>query len=299
MKYVTRDHISYILWKDLPPVLEVEQGEPFVLETEDALSGRVRSEADAQPEPMARFHAERDAGKIGGNPVTGPVFVRGAQPGDTLAVRIEAIDLDSPGVTRYRKEMIPLGHLFERDTVRVTPIVDGQVVFNQRIRIPISPMVGTIGTAPQMEALSSGRPGIHGGNMDVPDIAPGATVYLPVYHPGGLLFVGDVHAAMADAEICNTAIEIRGRVTLSCTVRKGRPRAMTWPRVETAETIMAVASGTPLDGTLQAAFRDLLLWMEEEYGWDRGEAYLLATQVADGRICNSLAVRAIMPKRYL
>ncbi len=238
-------------------------------------------------------------GVAGGNPVTGPVFVRGAQTGDTLAVRIEAIELDSPGVTRYRKEMIPLGHLFERDTVRVTPIVDGQVVFNQRIRIPISPMVGTIGTAPQMEALSSGRPGIHGGNMDVPDIASGATVYLPVYHPGGLLFVGDVHAAMADAEICNTAIEIRGRVTLSCTVRKGRPRAMTWPRVETAETIMAVASGTPLDGTLQAAFRDLLLWMEEEYGWDRGEAYLLATQVADGRICNSLAVRAIMPKRYL
>lgn len=301
MKYVTRDHISYVLWKGLSPVLEVEQDEPFVVETEDALSGRVRSEAGAQPDAMARFNAERDAGSIGTNPVTGPVFVRGAEPDDTLAVRIEAIDLESPGVTRFRHGHghAPLCYLFDHDMVKVTPVVDGEVVFNERIRIPVRPMVGTIGTAPVMEALASARPGVHGGNMDVPDIAPGATVYLPVCHPGALLFVGDVHAAMADAEICNTAIEIRSRVTMSATVRKGRPKSMQWPRVETADAIMTVASGTPLDETLQAAFRDLILWMEEDYGWDRGEAYLLATQVADGRLCSNLAVRAIMPKRYL
>ncbi|MCL4498915.1 MAG: acetamidase/formamidase family protein [Chloroflexi bacterium] len=301
MKYVTRDHVSYVFWNGLSPVLEVEPGEQFILETEDALSGRVRSEADAQPEAMARFNAERDAGRIGANPVTGPVFVRGAEPGDSLAVRIQAIELESPGVTRFRHghAHAPLCYLFDEDKVKVTPVVDGQVVFNERIRIPIRPMVGTIGTAPMMEALASGRAGIHGGNMDVPDIAPGATVLLPVCHPGALLFAGDVHAVMGDAEICNTAIEIRSRVTLSARVHKGRPRSMMWPRVETPDAIMTVASGTPLDQTLQAAFRDLILWMEEDYGWDRAEAYLLATQVADGRLCSNLAVRAIMPKKYL
>ncbi len=299
MKYVTREHISYLLSRELPPVLEVEQGEHFVLETEDALSGQARSNEAAASEAFAAFNARRDAGYLGPNPVTGPVFVRGAEPGDTLAVRIEAIELESPGVTRYRRSTSPLAAIFDKDLLKVTPVVGDEVVFNDRVRIPVKPMVGTIGTAPPLEALSSARAGGHGGNMDVPDIAPGATVYLPVYHPGALLFVGDVHAAMADAEICNTAIEIRSKVTLSASVRQGRPKSMKWPRVETADTIMCVASGTPLDETLQSAFKDLLLWMEEDYGWDRSEAYLLATQVADGRICSSIAIRAIMPKRYL
>jgi acetamidase/formamidase len=301
LQYITRDRISYVISKDIPPVAEVDQGESITLETEDALSGRVRTTGPEQAAALARLNADRDKGIIGGNPVTGPIFVRGARPGDTLAVRIEGIELDSPGVTRFRAGLThaPLCYMFDRDYVRVTPIMDGMVVFNGRVRFPVKPMVGTIGTAPPFEALASGRAGLHGGNMDVPDIAPGATVLLPVYHEGALLFVGDVHAAMADAEISNTAIEIRSRVTLSCSVRPGRSKAWTWPRVETPEAIMAVASGTPLDITLQAAFRDLILWMEEEYGWDRGEAYMLATQVADGRLCSNLAVRAIMPRKYL
>ncbi|MBI2941739.1 MAG: acetamidase/formamidase family protein [Chloroflexi bacterium] len=296
---IRRDRLGYVIGPDVAPALVVDPGATVALETEDALSGRIRTARDQQSERLARFHAERDAGVIGPNPVTGPIFVRGAEPGDTLVVRIDHIDLDDQGVTRFRKALSPLGDLFAADRIKIVRVADGLVHWSERLRFPARPMVGVIGTAPALEALSSGRPGSHGGNMDCPEIAPGATVYLPVAVPGGLLFVGDCHAAMGDAEIGNTAIEARATVTLTVGLQKGRPAGFHWPRVETPEAIVVVAAGNPLDRTLQAAFRDLILWMEADYGWDRAEAYLLATQVADGRIGNSETIRAVMPKRYL
>jgi amidase len=299
MKTASRNQISYVISKDPPPVLKVKPMESFVVETEDALSGRVRSQEAARPENMAAFNAERDAGYIGANPVTGPIYLEGAEPGDTLVVKIEEIEVESPGVTRFRKALSPLGELFQDDLVMVTPVEKGYIIFNERIKIPIKPMVGTIGVAPQLESPLSGRAGIYGGNMDCPEVSPGNILYLPVYHPGGLLYIGDVHAAMGDAEIGNTAIEIRGRVRLTLDHRKGRPKSMGWPRVETPDSIIAVVAGTPLDVSLQTAFKEMILWMEEGYRWRREEAYLLLTQVADGRLCNSMAVRCVMPKAYL
>lgn len=299
MKTVSRSNISYVIDKATPPILEVKAGERFELETEDALSGQVRSPESARPGNMARLNAERDEGYIEGNPVTGPIYLEGAEPGDTLTVKIEEIELESPGVTRFRKALSPLGNLFKDDKVMVTPVEGGHVIFNERIRIPIRPMVGTVGVAPQLESPLSGRAGVYGGNMDCPEVAPGNTLYLPVYHPGGLLFVGDVHAAMGDAEIGNTAIEIRSRVTLTLDFHKGRPESMGWPRVETPDSIITVVSGVPLDLSLQTAFKEMILWMEEGYGWEREEAYLLLTQVSDGRICNSFTIRCVMPKVYL
>lgn len=296
---VRRDRLGYLMGPAVPPAIIIDPGQTVALETEDALSGRIRTPDDMRPERLDRFHAEREAGIIGPNPVTGPIYIRGAEPGDTLVVRVDRIDLDGQGVTRFRKAWSPLGDLFAEDRIVIARIADGLVHFNDRIRFPTRPMIGVIGTAPALEALSSGRAGPHGGNMDCPEIAPGATVYLPVAVPGGLLFVGDCHAAMADAEICNTAIETRATITLTVELRKGRSPGFHWPRVETTDAIVVVAAGTPLDQTLQLAFRDLILWMEADYGWDRGEAYLLATQVADGRLGNSFTVRAVMPKRYL
>ena len=299
MQTLRRSSKSFVIDKALPPALEVKPGERFEVETEDALNGQVRSPEAARPENMALSNAERDKGYVSGNPVAGPIYLEGAEPGDTLVVKIEEIELESPGVTRFRKTLSPLGNLFQDDKVMVTPVEGEHVIFNKRIRIPVKPMVGTMGVAPQLESPLSGRAGVYGGNMDCPEVAPGNTLYLPIYHPGGLLYLGDVHAAMGDAEIGNTAIEIRSRVGLTLDFHKGRSKTMAWPRVETRDSIITVVSGVPLDLSLQTAFKEMILWMEEDYGWEREEAYLLLTQVADGRICNSFTIRCVMPKVYL
>lgn len=299
MPDLTRDQICYSIDRNNKPALTIKPGQTIIVETEDALNGRVRKPEDTQPEAMARFHAEREAGTIGGNPATGPVHVEGAEPGDALLVTVEDIQLNGPGVTRFRTVWSPLGYLFEHDRVQLTSIEDGYVRFNDRIRFPINPHIGVLAAAPAIGAPTTGETGQHGGNMDCPDLGVGATAYLPVAVPGAYLYVGDVHAAMADAEICDTGIEIQATVTLRVELQKGRPKGMSWPRVVTEDAIITVVAGKPLDASLQTAFKEMILWMEADYGWDRGEAYLLLSQVAHGRLCNSWTIRCVMPKTYL
>ena len=182
---------------------------------------------------------------------------------------------------------------------KVVQVHDGFVHFNDRIRIPIRPMIGKIGTAPALECLRSSAPGVHGGNMDCPELTVGHTIYLPVNVQGGLLAVGDVHAVMGDAEICGTGVEIRARLTLTIDLRRGRPRAMTWPRIETPEEIITVAAATPVDEALYLAAKEMVLWLEEEHGFDRAEAYLLLGLAGHGRLGNWFSAYCVLPKAYL
>jgi len=293
MKTLPRERLQYVFSKEVPPIVHIDPGETIVVETEDASSGRIRSPADIVPEKLTRSPY--------GNPVTGPIYVNGAEPEDTLWVKIEDIQCDEQGYTLFRDYRLP--GLIKETRAKLVSIRDNMVIFSDRVRIPVRPLIGTIGTAPLYEAVSSLKPGTHGGNMDCPDVTVGSLLMLPVYVPGGLLALGDVHAAQGDAEFCGVGIEVRARVRLTVNLHQGHPPAMTWPRIETEDAIVTVASDKPLEKALELAFQDMILWLEEEHGFERGEALLLVTQVADGRVCQVVnplfTVRCRFPKAYL
>jgi acetamidase/formamidase len=164
-------------------------------------------------------------------------------------------------------------------------------------------MVGTIGVTPFLEAesISSGvLPGRHGGNMDLPDVAPSSTIFLPVYHKGALLYAGDVHAVQGDGEISGTAVEMPAEIKIKVGLLKGEP--ISWPRIETEAEVMSVvttSAGRTLEDAIRTAFLELTLWMEEEYGLNRFEGLMLCCQVGKIRIGNLWTVAAKIEKKYL
>ena len=295
--------LKYVLSPHDEPVARVEPGETLILETEDACSGQIRKKGD-----------NRDRGKIPyANPVVGPIYIEGAEKGNTLAVLIEEIEpLIGQGITylsefnenyiasvpvfKFMKVSLPL-------EVKICPIKDGLVHFSDQISIPYQPMVGTIGVAPFLEAesISSGvLPGKHGGNMDIPEVAPGSTIFLPVYHKGALLYAGDVHAVQGDGEITGTAIEMPAKTRIKVDLLKGKP--ISWPRIETEGEIVSVATasaGRTLEDAMRTAYLELTLWMEEKYGLDRFEGLMLCGQVGKIRIGNLWSVAAKIEKKYL
>jgi acetamidase/formamidase len=164
---------------------------------------------------------------------------------------------------------------------------DGHVIWDERIRIPVRPMIGVLGTAPALEAISTMDCGPHGGNLDVQELGPGATVYLPVAVDGALLFLGDCHAVQGDGELCGFgAIEIRSQVTIRIGIAP-RPARMRWPRFEDEEHIGTVACARPLENAFRLAVEDLAGWLADDHGFTLPDALLLLGQVAEAR-CTQL-----------
>jgi acetamidase/formamidase len=295
--------LKYVLSPHDKPIAHVKAGETLILETEDACSGQVRKKGDY-----------RDRGTIPyGNPVVGPIYVEEAERGNTLAVTIEEIEpLIGQGVTHlseFTESYITSVPVFKFMNVsvpresRICPIKDGLVYFSDRISIPYQPMVGTIGVAPFLEAesISSGvLPGRHGGNMDIPEVAPGSTILFPVYHRGALLYAGDVHAVQGDGEVSGTAVEMPAKIKIRIDLLKAGP--ISWPRIETEDEIISVATasaGRTLEDTIRIAYLELTLWMEEEYGLNRFEGLLLCCQVGKIRVGNLWSIAAKIEKKYI
>jgi amidase len=295
----SRQSLKYTLDYRHAPVLEVEPGETFTVETEDAPSGRYRCPEDAAhlldawylnfSPPMA-------------NPVTGPIYVRGAEPGDTLVVQIEYLALDSQGATYWRPGHRPLGDSLRWGDLAKPTLVIGrlekeEVVMEEAVtwednqvrrhplglRVPQSPFIGTLAVAPEREVETPGLgQGSWGGNMDVRDICPGTRVLLPCYHPGGLLYIGDVHACQGDGEFYGTAMEIRSTVTLHCEVIKGK--RMPFVRLETERSLISLACARPLEEAVWRACFQLMEWLVLDYGCTQRMAYLLLGVNPDFRI---------------
>ncbi|MCY3564476.1 MAG: acetamidase/formamidase family protein [bacterium] len=221
-----------------------------------------------------------------GNPSSGAIWVRGAEPGMAVEVAIEALELAPVGYTMFTGDNL----LFPSTPVttsklcaaRVVPIRDGHVIWNERLAIPVQPMVGMVGVAPAHESQSNLRVGEWGGNMDVQEVAPGASVRLAVNVPGALLHIGDVHALQGDGEIGGSAIETSGVIRLRVELMD-RPDEMTWPRIITPERIMAVASARPAEVALRIAAGELMRWLHADYGIEPQEALLLLSQVLEAR----------------
>jgi amidase len=232
----------------------------------------------------------------GDNPLTGPFFVEGTEPGDTLVVKILELTVDgnqgvgalAPGfgalnTTNYT----PMLHAPVPEKIWFYPIdrAKNEATFTAldsgfSTRIPLHPFLGCLGVAPALEARSSVVPAEHGGNMDAPEASAGNTVYFPVSVRGALLYLGDGHAAMGDGEIAGTAIEVPMHARVQVDVIKGQRIA--WPRFENARQLMAVGAYRPLDDALRIAFTELIGWMRSETTLSELDAYQLLSQV--GRV---------------
>lgn len=166
---------------------------------------------------------------------------------------------------------------------------------------PYRPFIGTISTSPAIDSIGALTPGNHGGNMDLPDICPGATIYLPVRVDGALLYLGDCHAIQGDGEVCGVAVEHPTYTTITVDVRKAW--ALAWPRLENDRFIMSIGSARPMEDAARIAFADLVKWMVSDYGFDKWDAYLVLTQIAHVRLGNMVdpnyTIGAGIAKAYL
>ena len=221
------------------------------------------------------------------NGATGPIAVEGATVKHALACKLEKIELVPPGFTALIPGLGAFPDWIRRREFgvqyRVVDIQDGHVVWDRGLRIPVRPMVGVLGTAPLIEAVSTMDNGPHGGNLDVQELAAGTTVYLPINVDGALMFLGDCHAVQGDGELCGCgAIEVRTFTTVTVDLID-RPTAMVWPRFETDEHIGTIACARPLEDAFRLSVEDLINWMVQDYGFTQVDALLLLGQVAEAR----------------
>lgn len=267
---ITKDRARAGYAADVEPVLTVDAGtgERITFETDDA--------AYAQMEQV------RDLSKVTAtlNPVTGPVFVRGAHPGDALAVTIHDVELAEQGWSVYIPGAGALaGPMGEELSVRRVPVLDGTVHLADGITCPARPMIGCIGVAPARGQMSTVMPSYPtGGNMDLTDARPGSTVYLPVEVEGALLSIGDLHAVMSRGESSFVAIEVAGRATVSVDVVPGL--GLRAPRVDTGEEIVCVGLGDPVQDSIDMAYTALFSVMVDEHGFSAQDAYTVMSALA-------------------
>lgn len=281
--HLRRDQVHFSWDNALEPVLRIGSGSELELETVDASGGQIR--ADSSHLDVTEIRMDRV------NPVTGPIFVEGAQPGDALLVEILAVDCDSWGWTANIPGFGLLADEFPDPHLAISRITSDTVELPFGLELPAVPMIGTLGVAlAQYGPHPILPPSAQGGNMDIRHLTAGASVRLPVAVPGALLSLGDVHAAMGDGEVCGTGIETAAHVRLRVTVEGGQ--APTFPVLETSgasdrhgPALTATGIGPDLFEAARAATRGLLDLLERRLRIERLHAYLLASVAADLKIC--------------
>jgi len=301
----TIDNVKY-LFATAEPVARLKSGDILDTNTLDCFGNAIKKPGDTLS--MAK----------GDNPLAGPFYVEGAEPGDTLAVKILDLQVDgntgvgafAPGFGAINEtNYTPMLHTPLPERVWIYPIdhADHTATFKAldtdfSVKIPLHPFFGCIGVAPaEGEARSSVVPAEFGGNMDSPEASVGNTVYFPVNVKGGLLYIGDGHAQMGDGEIAGTAIEVPLKARVQLSVIKGRTIA--WPEFENDDAIMTVGAYRPLDDALRIAMTELVKWIHRDYGLSELDAYELLSQVAkihlNEMVDPNYVIVASVEKKYL
>jgi len=276
----------------VPPVRKAKPGDLLELWTEDAFGGKVRGFDDLVSKVIEFPFV---------NPQTGPFFVEGAEPGDTLAIHFVSIEpsrdwavsctvplfgaLTSTHQTATLQEPLP-------EVVWIYDVDAGKRTVTYRARageyaveLPLDPMHGTVGVAPaSFEARSSLVPDAHGGNMDTPEMRAGTTCYLGVNVEGALFSIGDGHCRQGEGETCGVAVEAAMDTVIAIDLVKGRPTP--WPRLENDSYLMSAGSARPLEDAFRIAHVDMVTWLSEEYGFETLDAYQLLTQVSESPVAN-------------
>jgi acetamidase/formamidase len=291
------------------PVLTVPAGSVVRISTEDCFGGKVRGFADL-PSQVCEFPYL--------NPVTGPINVDGAEPGDALAVHFADVRprrdwaisatfphfgaLTTTGTTAMLHEALE-----ERVWVYEVDVDRGVCRFQARnsdhtVELPLDPFHGTVGVAPAaLETIMSITPSTHGGNMDTPELRAGVTIYLPVSVPGALLAIGDGHCRQGEGEVCGTAVEAAMETTVVVDVIKGA--GLHWPRLQGDDFIASVGSVKPLEDAFRVSQHDLILWTAELTGLDTLDALQLVSQAglapAGNVVDTNYTMVAKLPTAYL
>lgn len=270
---ITAAHYVLDMASGHPAAAEAASGDIVTFETMDCFSNSI-----VRPDqPFSSVGWE----KI--NPATGPLSVTGAMPGDVLKVEIMDIRVAAQGVMTTAPGFGALGGEMTKEVTKIVPIENGKAVINDRVSLPINPMIGVIGVAPAGEPIPTGTPGEHGGNMDCKRIVKGAVLYLPVNVPGALLAMGDLHAVMGDGEIVVCGVEISGEIDVRVSVLKGT--RLPTPFLIEKDSLMTIASAETLDEAAVEATRKMHRFLQERLGLENHEAGMLLSAAADLRIC--------------
>lgn len=288
---IKKENSIFNFSKTNTPIAKVKPKEKICIETKDALSDEIRSEN----QPFESINWEKV------NPATGPLFIEGAKEGDILEVNIENIKITRDyGVMLTGKDMGVLEDAFERSFIKIVPIKENKA-FLYDYEIPLSPMIGVIGTAPKEGSIPCGTPGEHGGNMDCNIIGEGTTVYLPVNVDGALFALGDLHAAMGDGEVCVTGVEIPAEVSVSFNIIKDKNWKL--PMVKTEKHIYTLASKPSLDEASITATKNMVHFLNQEYKLSKEKAMFLLSTTGNLQICQVVdplkTMRMELPLEFL
>lgn len=287
MQRMGKESLLYYYSAQERPVGSVSPGEVFEIETHDRFQ---------QGEGLEKMLGE-ETDHI--NAVTGPVEIMGAIPGQVLRVQIKGITPTSEGYLLS----VPGKGVFSHQEKRKkrVPLQGGYAHFNERIKIPLHPHVGRIATSPAKGDYPTGIPGPFGGNMDISQLGCGSAIYLPVFVPGALLSLGDVHGAMGDGESNLSGVEIAALVRLECQLRDDLE--ITHPLLETEEEVMTIADGRNLDEAARTALLAMLDLLIKRAHLPYEEATMLISAAAHVRVCQlvnpRVGVRVAMAKAVI
>jgi amidase len=272
---IGREDVVWAFGPSLEPVLEIDPGETVTFETNDCFTGQIRSEDD--------LVTEIDLERI--NSATGPVAVRGAEPGDSLIAEILDIRPIEWGVAT----LIPgFGQLIDQvaaPLTRMFEVRDGEIRMNERVRFPARPMVGVVGVATDGDTLSNGLAGRHGGNLDDHLHGKGARIYFPVRQPGGMFAVGDMHASMGDGEVCFTGVEIAGEVEIRFDLLKGKQA--TWPVSELADRWVPHATAPDYAEALALCTDEAARLLVDQWDFTIEDAFVFLSVACDAGVAQA------------
>jgi acetamidase/formamidase len=284
--HIARDQWHLAWDNSIPPIARVASGEVVDFDLLEASNGQIG------PDATVRTIQELDFSQV--DQVNGPIYVEGAEPGDTLQIEILDLEPAEWGWTAIIPGFGLLADEFPEPALKVWELRDGAAEFAPGIRIPLDPFCGEIGLAPSASrALSTIPPYRHGGNMDTRHLTVGSTLYLPVEVEGALYSMGDGHAAQGDGEVCGTAIETPMRASVRLTVRKDWPvsepqfltRGPLAPRTNTAPYFATDGIGPDLMEATRQAVRHMIAHLERRYGLSRPDAYMLCSVAVDLKLC--------------
>jgi amidase len=272
---VGRDEIIWAFGPELDPVLEIDPGETVTFETNDCFTGQIISEDD--------LVTEIDFDRV--NSATGPVAVRGAEPGDSLIAEIVDVRPVDVGFACLIPGFGQLIDQVEAPVTRMFHVEDGWIEMNERVRFPARPMVGVVGVATDGDTLTNGLAGRHGGNLDNHLHGPGARIYFPVRRPGGMFAVGDMHASMGDGEICFTGVEIAGEVTIRFDLLKGKQA--TWPVTELDDRWVAHATAAEYDDALRLCSEEAARLLVDQWRFSLEDAFIFLSVACDAGVAQA------------
>lgn len=274
MIYITKENVNDIMRWDNKPAVHCKSGDTVIFETRDCYDNRITT--------SERPLGDRPNGLE--NPVTGALFVEGAEKGDILKVEIMDIQLRSWGVMRSSPTAGVFREKYDKREVIIFQIKDNKIYFDDKLVLDADPMIGVIGTAPaNKEGVPTSTPGAHGGNMDCKKIVKGSILYLPVNVEGALLSMGDIHALMGDGEVFICGLETAGEITVKVSVLKNKK--LPTPFLFSRGKVMSIQSAEDLDKAGDMAAKSMFEFVKEATGQGDVRTGMLMSLLSDMAVC--------------